>query len=1299
MAADSDGDCRADGVEDANGNGRVDAGEGDPNAADSDGDGLLDRVEDANCNGRADAGETSAADADSDDDGLRDGVEVADGLDPLEPDSDGDGVPDGVDVNPGQADPDSDGDGLPDSVDAAPSDPDRDDDGLTDGQEDANRNGLVDAPETDPSRADTDGDGLDDAAERAANTNPRLADSDGDLLTDGVEVTRTRTDPNDRDSDDDGLSDGLEDRNGDGVVGPANPAGQETDPRDADTDDDGIIDGAEDRNRNGRVDAGETDPRVGDRDGDNDGLSDQQEAALGTNPAVADTDGDGIDDGDEVTTTGTDPRLADTDGDGVTDGVETSTGTNPLRADTDGDGIVDGVEDADRDGVRDPTETDPRDADTDDDGVIDGAEDGNQNGRVDPGELNPLDPADVVGSPSVGAACGAPITPGLFARSEADVLLALAPSLGGAGFAAGDVRPVVRGGQTVGSSAVDRGKNIFAFAVRTTPAATAQAQLTTIENGLGADLSLPLTQNFTTWDGFEAARGTYNLDSVALTATRLTQVARLALGLAPTETFDLDFAQANGEAGAVKLGLVVVRRSATTAIVIGVATSLAQFGNATSGRDFRLEDLAGGTALGQVGDAIGTQCDVKAAQADVPVDFLWVIDNSGSMGDEINAVGQAVADFSAAIANTDLDTRVAVTTTEFQYRTAGPTFSNADDVTGECVFDGTTLGPAYQIGPTTFVPATRICACAFTGPTEGAAFSSCIQEIRRFDSFCQRFTGNNTQCTNQGCLVSNNECVARELGGSGAEGGYAAAQEFLSSVLTSSSSPPRRKLRPEAKVVTLFISDAGEQSTATDTTRIPYLPSSAFSGRSLSPDETTALATSVQFWSDFFAPPAGAAASAGWDPTRVGEPPMILAGILCPLATQVKLNAQGQPVRANGCNGEEDNTGVEVPSFDANGVGSQRFGIRRYYDVINQLAGLTGSIADTVGDGFQGPDLANISATIEAILRAVVTGTSPYQLSKAPISSTVKVALEQPTVGACNVADVPRVTDLNGDGFLYDAATNRIAFVGDCRPAGTGTDVVASYRTWIDLTGDPDGAPPPCGGDCPDPLVCVNDQCVCPSDCGQAGGLDAGQTCDTTTDGDGDGYPDCAVECLPDCGGCAPGSVCDTAACACECPADCNFGGELPEGFVCNPATCQAECAPDRCVGDDPGGNFVCGANCVYECPDDCGGGLGANERCNPATCEPECAPDCNANCDGYTTCNSATCGCECVENATCSPGFAFDPVACTCVCDAAALACPATHNVNLDDCSCDCAPQCNGTCLGGLVCDPGRCECLGVEG
>lgn len=80
-------------------------------------------------------------------------------------------------------------------------------------------------------------------------------------------------------------------------------------------------------------------------DMDKDGLTYDQELTLGTDPNNADTDGDGLTDGEEVNTHKTSPKNFDTDGDGLTDGEEVKTyKTNPLKKDTDGDTYSDGVE-------------------------------------------------------------------------------------------------------------------------------------------------------------------------------------------------------------------------------------------------------------------------------------------------------------------------------------------------------------------------------------------------------------------------------------------------------------------------------------------------------------------------------------------------------------------------------------------------------------------------------------------------------------------------------------------------------------------------------------------------------------------------------------------------------------------------------------------------------------------------------------------------------------------------------------------------------------------------------------------
>jgi hypothetical protein len=65
-------------------------------------------------------------------------------------------------------------------------------------------------------------------------------------------------------------------------------------------------------------------------DPDHDGLTNLQEFQLGTDPHKADTDGDGLSDGDEVNIYHTNPLLFDTDGDGISDGLEVQSGSDPL---------------------------------------------------------------------------------------------------------------------------------------------------------------------------------------------------------------------------------------------------------------------------------------------------------------------------------------------------------------------------------------------------------------------------------------------------------------------------------------------------------------------------------------------------------------------------------------------------------------------------------------------------------------------------------------------------------------------------------------------------------------------------------------------------------------------------------------------------------------------------------------------------------------------------------------------------------------------------------------------------------
>jgi outer membrane protein assembly factor BamB len=266
---------------------------------------------------------------------------------------------------------------------------DGDGDGLTNLQEFAFRSA--------PDRIDTDGDGAVDAVEHAAQSNPQSMDSDGDGLSDGIELLDLASNPNSIDSDADGMGDyyefnhGLDvtgddrlaDFDGDGL-GNFDEFQRGTNPALADSDADGLDDGAE-------VMTHQTDPL--DTDSDDDGLGDEAEIVTHlTDPLDADSDGDSLGDELEVMTLHSNPNLADSDADGMPDGWEHRHAFDLLdddaALDADSDGLAnldeftrdtdptdaDSDNDAHGDGAEVASGTNPRDPDSDDDRVPDGWE-------------------------------------------------------------------------------------------------------------------------------------------------------------------------------------------------------------------------------------------------------------------------------------------------------------------------------------------------------------------------------------------------------------------------------------------------------------------------------------------------------------------------------------------------------------------------------------------------------------------------------------------------------------------------------------------------------------------------------------------------------------------------------------------------------------------------------------------------------------------------------------------------------------------------------------------------------------
>jgi len=284
---------------------------------------------------------TNPLDADGDDDGLSDGEEQTAGSNPMLSDSDGDGLSDQQEVQLTQTNPakaDSDNDGTPDAAD------DQDGDGLSNLAE-------ISQHGTDPLKADTDSDGLADNVElTSAGSFYQIVPGSFTRAQAVADATSKRgrlavfTDANDfsrvaiwtRQSVTGDLWLGLSDAATEGAwqwdtgVAPTYTRWVNGQP-DGSTSENHAVLAA---NTNQWADANE-----------NFVASGYLLERVGLDPLVADSDGDGLSDGEEVNTQHTDPQWHDSDSDGLTDGAEVNTHhSNPNAGDSDQDGLSDRVE-------------------------------------------------------------------------------------------------------------------------------------------------------------------------------------------------------------------------------------------------------------------------------------------------------------------------------------------------------------------------------------------------------------------------------------------------------------------------------------------------------------------------------------------------------------------------------------------------------------------------------------------------------------------------------------------------------------------------------------------------------------------------------------------------------------------------------------------------------------------------------------------------------------------------------------------------------------------------------------------
>jgi hypothetical protein len=517
--------------------------------------------------------------------------------------------------------------------------------------------GSSDSVSEDAGPGGQDGQDGSDGGDPVSDLNPNEDDNDGDGILNEVEdkngngiVDEGETDPNNADSDGDGLNDGVEDGNKNGQVDWG-----ETDPLDSDSDQDGILDGTEDKNHNGQVDPGES------------------------SPLMPDSDYDNIPDGVE-----------DANQNGQVDPGETS----PTEADSDGDGLDDGIEDKNQNGIVDPGEYDPNDPDMDNDGVLDGDEDHNGDGVIgkcttpcnqgcSPEEVC-SQTAGVCFSPACAEGETDPFSSdtdgdGTNDNEEASVLVCSAENLKQVDYHSSelaDFRFVLELFFTVSSFLQNNGEDIgFAFyspqyqmagfLVSRTPsgiindAAEQEAQDRVSISTMATGLSSATTRALTTFDGYDAVIADYDISVSSQTPTDLANnlVTKFLSGQQPTG----QLAQQGDPAADYHLATETVYRDSSQVIVVGVLTAASYL---EDDQIIRMNDVSNSTALAGYTDQTDVACESFASVGVNPVDFIWVVDNSGSMSSEqdaVSAAGQAMVDL---LATTSLDWRIGVTNTD-----------------------------------------------------------------------------------------------------------------------------------------------------------------------------------------------------------------------------------------------------------------------------------------------------------------------------------------------------------------------------------------------------------------------------------------------------------------------------------------------------------------------------------------------------------------------------------------------------------------------------------------------------------
>ncbi|MGM0557528.1 MAG: hypothetical protein ACQEVA_14180 [Myxococcota bacterium] len=475
-----------------------------------------------------------------------------------------------------------------------------------------------------PSRTGNNGGGNDTGVDDGETTD---SEDPGDTTTQDTSSADTSSEDTHQSVDvdeDDRCAPGI-DSDGDGLDNDCECNELRTDPTDPDTDNDGLSDGEEDANGNCLVDTDETDPLDSDSDGD--GLNDGDEIDEGTDPLNPDSDGDGILDGAEVDSGCMDPNSTDTDGDGLSDDTE----------DSNLDGELGTCPDRQYDTSCAQGESDPCKRDTDGDGTDDGDE----------ADYLECSPSATQNLPQ----------PTLITNSGGNYQLAAE-----SGVQHASVSGISSGNA---DAFVDSASNYTGFvAALPKPSGAGDAEgvrdavINDITSLYAGSSQRATGRRISTHDGHRAVVGAIvELSGV----TDATSARDAILGQLAGGTPSTSLSSSISASGGLLFVFEVIDRGSTYVISAAVAGNT-QYGDDNADTGMFVDDLTGGAAIADASETLTTECVSYAVNNQPKVDFIWVLDGSGSMDDEIANVKSYASQFAQVLQQSNLDWRLGVTT-------------------------------------------------------------------------------------------------------------------------------------------------------------------------------------------------------------------------------------------------------------------------------------------------------------------------------------------------------------------------------------------------------------------------------------------------------------------------------------------------------------------------------------------------------------------------------------------------------------------------------------------------------------